>query len=304
MSTSAAIGIRESDGRDLAGDLVSRTRAGWDLDGRMLARYTDPREGERELIVAPAHAGSRVVIDRTSAEADDARLIAHLAPDEPELNAEIVCSEYLRDPSPASCRCLCDADMAFLPAWVVHDLGRTSDLTAASTTEPFALTRVGGGAREVPALRWTGSPAQGGPQVPVLSLRRVIGMLESYEPARTLTLRAVARHRTDPGVSIATLASELDRLASSPIVLNRALRRAVQRAVADGISLSLIAMRCGRVKRDSRGNVSGETSWLGRRLGLLPEGGASRPTPWIHSDVLALIARRGLGISPREVELG
>jgi len=73
--------------------------------------------------------------------------------------------------------------------------------------------------------------------------------------------------------------------------------------VQDGVSLSAIAMRCGRVKRDPRGNLSGETSWLGRRLGLLPEAGEASPTPWVHSDVLALIARRGLGVSPREVEL-
>jgi hypothetical protein len=70
-----------------------------------------------------------------------------------------------------------------------------------------------------------------------------------------------------------------------------------------GLSLSEIAIRCGRVKRDHRGNESGETSWLARRLGILPEGGRNAPTPWIHSDVLALIAREGLGVSPREVEL-
>ena len=69
------------------------------------------------------------------------------------------------------------------------------------------------------------------------------------------------------------------------------------------LSMSEIALRCGRVKRDSKGNESGETSWLARRLGLLPDGGASAPTPWIHSDVLALIARQGLGLSPREVEV-
>ncbi len=72
----------------------------------------------------------------------------------------------------------------------------------------------------------------------------------------------------------------------------------------EGISASEIAIRCGRVKRDSRGNVTGETSWLARRIGLAPEGGGSTPTPWVHSDVLGLIARRGLGVSPREVELG
>jgi hypothetical protein len=51
---------------------------------------------------------------------------------------------------------------------------------------------------------------------------------------------------------------------------------------------------------DKRGNESGETSWLARRIGQLPEAGNPHPTPWIHSD--ALIARDGLSITPREVE--
>jgi len=90
----------------------------------------------------------------------------------------------------------------------------------------------------------------------------------------------------------------------SPIVLNRRLRETVLAAIGrEGLSMSEIATRCGRIKRDSKGNESGETSWLARRLGLLPEGGQGAPTPWIHTDVLGLIARRGLGISPREVEL-
>jgi hypothetical protein len=49
--------------------------------------------------------------------------------------------------------------------------------------------------------------------------------------------------------------------------------------------------------------VSGETTWLARRLGIAPSAGESAPTPWVHTDVLALIAREGLRISPREVEL-
>ncbi len=97
---------------------------------------------------------------------------------------------------------------------------------------------------------------------------------------------------------------EYARLRASPIVLNRRLREVVLAAIdLDGVSMSEIALRCGRVKRDSKGNASGETSWLARRIGLVPESGSTRPTPWIHSDVLALIARTGLGISPREVEL-
>jgi len=70
------------------------------------------------------------------------------------------------------------------------------------------------------------------------------------------------------------------------------------------MSMSEIAARCGKVKQDSKGKSSGETSWLARRLGLAPESGKNTPTPWIHTDVLALIARCGLGVSPREVELG
>jgi len=101
------------------------------------------------------------------------------------------------------------------------------------------------------------------------------------------------------------LRTELERVKGSPIVLNRGLRQAVLAAVEwQGVSMSEIAIRCGRVKRDAKGKESGETSWLARRLGVLPEGGGKTYTPWIHSDVLALIARDGLGISPREVELG
>jgi hypothetical protein len=115
---------------------------------------------------------------------------------------------------------------------------------------------------------------------------------------------ALATHDDDPDVSVTTLRAELERVLLSPIVLNRALREAVLARVARGeLSMSEIALRCGRVKRDSRGNSSGETSWLARRLGLLREGGNDAPTSWIHSDVLGLIARDGLGISPREVEL-
>src|SRR5664280_1647947 len=38
-----------------------------------------------------------------------------------------------------------------------------------------------------------------------------------------------------------------------------------------------------------------------RRIGQLPEGGEEQPTPWIHSDVLALVVSQGLGASPHEI---
>jgi hypothetical protein len=68
--------------------------------------------------------------------------------------------------------------------------------------------------------------------------------------------------------------------------------------------MSQIAMRCGRIKHDKKGKRSGETSWLARRIGQLRESGQNGPTPWVHTDVLALIVRDGLGATPREIELG
>jgi hypothetical protein len=158
----------------------------------------------------------------------------------------------------------------------------------------------------IPELRWRRcSPAAEEESSELVSVREAIASLESYEPVRTLTLRALALHRDDPAVSIAVLRAERARVETSQIVLNRGLRRAALAATArQELSMSEIAVRCGRVKHDRRGRESGETSWLARRLGIAPEGGESTPTPWIHSDVLALIARCGLGISPREVELG
>ena len=136
-----------------------------------------------------------------------------------------------------------------------------------------------------------------------VSVREAIGDLERYEPSARSRRRLSARGRRDDSISTAVLRAELSRVRESPIVLNRGLREAVLAAVErEGLSLSEIAMRCGRLKRDAAGNCSGETSWLARRLGLMPEGGREQPTPWVHSDVLALIARDGLGLSPREVE--
>ena len=120
-----------------------------------------------------------------------------------------------------------------------------------------------------------------------------------------MTAAAIARNRRDPAVSVATLGLELRRLAASPIVLNRRLREAViDASLRRGVSLSAIALACGRVKYDHRGRRSGETSWLARRVGLPGEDGLRRPTPWVHTNVLGLIARDGLGIAPHEVELG
>lgn len=281
---------------------------------RVLARYVDWRGDPRELVVQAGFGGSVLVLDDDLATRRDRRLVAHLAPDEPAENAELASCCYLEQARRGRCRCrpLTAGDLLAVPF--------ADELDDACALEPRAdafevgePARDGSGARyrlepldtgmSIPELRWCRPPGATAPAL-ALSVRDVVAALESYEPIRTRTANAIRRHRDDDSVSVAALRAELTRVNESPIVLNRALREAVVATVErDALSMSEIAMRCARVKRDAAGNESGETSWLARRLGLLPEGGRETPTRWIHTDVLALIARDGLGVSPREVEV-
>jgi hypothetical protein len=264
------------------------------------ARYT-ATDGLRELVLVSGARGSRLLIDRRVEDRGDRRLLAHLSSDEPDDNALLVCRDFLAGASRAA-RALRPTDFEAAP----------EGLPESGTREPFVpVVLVDAGGHRY-ALRAWGSPRQLRWQrepgrrcvARRISARDVVAALEDYEPVCTLTRAAVARFRLDRRVSVAALAVELRRIESSPIVLNRRLREAVLGAVReDGVSLSAIAMACGRVKHDRRGNGSGETSWLARRVGLLPSGPAGRHNPWVHSDTLALIARQGLGLAPREVEL-
>jgi hypothetical protein len=250
------------------------------------------------------------VIDRDAATGEDWRLIAHLGADEPRENAEIVCRHYLEAVRVGSqcCRAVTGDDLRRDPS-VDDEISAdwsTLQLTCADRLvdhdgrmHQLELVEAG---MSIPELRWRRLGGDGHGRL--VSMREVVAALESYEPARRLSRCALASHRDDPDVSVTTLRAELERLLYSPIILNRGVREAVSvRLAREELSMSEIAIRCGRIKRDGRGNESGETSWLARRLGLLPEGGHDEPTPWIHTDVLSLIAREGLGISPREVEL-
>lgn len=293
--------------------------------GSPLARYADAGGRARELFALPGHGGSVLVLDRDAATLCDRRLVAHLAADEPRENAEIVCRHYLEDVSGRWCRRVRREDLEIAPfaqseAHTQSEMGAMGEMYG---QRPCVVDPRGNayrlgllpGERSIAQLRWCkasayagGARSEAGGLEPTgweqASLREVIAALESYEPVRTLTERAIALHRTDPSVSLTRLNSEFERLCASPVVLNRGLREAVLVAIdRRGTSMSEIALRCGIVKRDRRGKISGETSWLARRIGIMPEGGEREITPWIHSEVLAAIARRGLGVSPREVEL-
>jgi hypothetical protein len=272
-----------------------------------LGRYSDRHGRAREVIALPGAAGSTLVIDRDRSTHADARLVAHLGADEPAENAALTCRRYLDDAiaQDRRCRLLTDEDTRVAPfaERPVGDPAITDDTSPLDRLGcSYSLQRLNSG-MAIPELRWCRlQPSQGSEHEP-LSLREAIAALESYEPLLALSVSALGSWGVDGNVSTTVLRTELARVQESPIVLNRPLREVVLAMSArQELSMSEIALRCGRIKRDRRGNESGETSWLARRLGLLPEGGRSTPTPWIHSDVLALIARRGLGISPREVE--
>ena len=273
----------------------------------MLARYSDSHGRLREVLTKPGSGGSVLVIDRDATTHGDRRLVAHLAADEPRINAAVACSDYLSQNRNRRCRRLTPEDLHVAPFAQERPrqpAGHDGEEVCDEQGNVYRLQPCVEGIA-IPDLRWHRVPAPGQTgEAQLVSLRDVVAGLERYRPMRALTARALVEHRADPRLCTATLRAELERLERSPIVLNRGLREAVLVAVEEQeISLSEITIRCGRCKRDERGRVQGDTSWLARRIGLRPEAGRRAPTPWVHSDVLALIAREGLGLSPREVEL-
>lgn len=151
-------------------------------------------------------------------------------------------------------------------------------------------------------LRW--ARRNGGGEWRALTLRETVAHFEDYEPFMAMTAAAVVANKHDPSVGVAKLHSEFRRQQDSPIVLNRGVRAAVLRAVSEqGLSLSEIAARCGRRHGGCEDFSSGDTTWLQRRIGIKKEAGSEGPTRWVHADVLALIAREGLGLAPHEVEV-
>jgi hypothetical protein len=274
-----------------------------------LASYRDEQGRTRDLLALPGHGGSVLVLDRDAATLCDRRLVAHLAADEPQGNAELVCNHYLKDVKGRWCRRMRPEDPRISPLvreadGMRHDPHSQDALVVGRDGNLYRLSPIRG-ERCILQMRWCRAAAESDDRCwRQISLRDVIGAVESYEPMRELTEQAIALHDTDRSVSVTRMRAELERLDGSPVVLNRRLREVVLDVVdRGGISMSEIASRCGVVKRDRRGKVSGETSWLARRIGIMPEGGEKAITPWIHSEVLGSIARKGLRISPREVEL-
>lgn len=272
-----------------------------------LGRYTCAEGQSRRLVAVRRPDESVLVLDCLSRDAQrDARVLARLARDEPFRNARLVCEMYLADERKGRCRRLTGEDLAptdgFSPLMSVGEFVSRDTRLLDSRGRLYAIRVVNGDGE--PQLRWTRCATPTATEsFATVTLREVIGALEDYEPARTITTHALSANGDGERAGVACLRQEAARIADSPIVLNRRLREVVQTRVTAGLSMSEIALRCGRAKRGPRGSVCGETGWLARRIGQIPESGETQPTPWVHSDTLALIAREGLGVSPNEVEL-
>ncbi len=264
-----------------------------------IATYSDVLGRHREVVMQRGAGQSTLLIDRFANTQDDPRLVAHLPADEPPANAQLVCAMYLKDEN-RRCRCLQASDLDATP--LISE--RARPLGPPEVTDKDGhIYRLGISAACTPPnqLSWWRLGITPWDRPEAVSVRELIGTLENYEPVRSMTLRAIANVKE--GLSTTRLCEQVERACNGPMVLNRGLREAVQRAIErEGINPSAIAIRCGRFRRDAKGNISGETSWLMRRIGLRAEAGKNTPSAWVRNDVLAHIAREGLRIDPREVE--
>ncbi len=265
-----------------------------------IATYSDVLGRHREVVMQRGAGQSTLLIDRFANTQDDPRLVAHLPADEPPANAQLVCAMYLKDEN-RRCRCLQASDLDATPL----TSERARPLGPPEVTDKDGhIYRLGISAACTPPnqLSWWRLGTTPWDRPEAVSVRELIGTLENYEPVRSMSLRAIANVKE--GLSTTRLCEQVERACNGPMVLNRGLREAVQRAIErEGINPSAIAIRCGRFRRDAKGNISGETSWLMRRIGLRAEAGKNTPSAWVRNDVLAHIAREGLRIDPREVEL-
>ncbi len=169
---------------------------------RVLGRYAERDGSPREVIARGGAAGSVLVIDRQRATRDDPRLVAHLAADEPQENAELVCRFYIRDLAAGCGRCrpVAAEDMSAAPLADPWD----SEVGTPATAGGMALRDRRGRSyvleplpsrMSIPELRWCRHEPAAGTGEPV-SVREAVAALESYEPVRALTVRALVATAT------------------------------------------------------------------------------------------------------------
>jgi hypothetical protein len=280
-----------------------------------LARYRESGTGAVRTIVTMRGAGNTtLVIDQLAGTKADPRVVDVLLPDEDPSNAQLIATMYAEDENRGA-RALVDEDLresvaaSSHAANGEHEKGREdaesldhADGVVDDDGVRYCVREVDGGKNGSPReMRWVRVV---GHECEIVTLRETIAHFESYTPFMAMSEAAASAYGDDQEIAVSTLHSELRRQQASPIVLNRGIREAVLRVVeTEQASLSEIAARCGRSHSGNDATKSGDTTWLQRRIGVRKESGTDAPTHWVHTEVLALIAREGLGIAPHEVEL-
>jgi len=209
------------------------------LPDGLLGHYKDQIGRTRCIVAIPDAGGGTLVIDREIGTTD-ARLVGRIDPDEPCGNVQLLARLYLADVDRRGrCRPVTDDDLLAVGEEIAESAVPWDRPLEDGLGEILRL-RVVPVEGTIPAVR---SVRVSGEGRAVVSLRDVVGHLENYEPALTMTAGAI-RHREHMHVSTVAVRLELRRMHSSSIVLNRRLREHVQRVVATGeLSMSEIAMR-------------------------------------------------------------
>ncbi len=289
-STSTSPASRRSARRDTdVSNRRRRSRARRERTGRdhpLLGRYSDLDGQAREVIARPGAAGSTLVIDRYRATHGDARLVAHLAADEPAENAALVCSRYLQDAAAGASRCrlLTREDASIAPFADQRDAeleAREAPAGARSVDRLgrcYSLELVHSG-MSIPELRWCRRRPGAGVRMRAAELAR--GDRRPGELRAAARAHAAGARVTRPRgqVSTTVLRAELARVQESPIVLNRRLREVV---------LARVERERAEHERDRRfaagasSATDGETrvvrpaGWPGASA-CFPRAGAARP---------------------------
>lgn len=225
--------------------------------------------------------GGVALIDRMP---DGDRLVAELREDEVS-SSSTVWAEYEKTPRP--CCCFDSRSLGFA----------TNDHKGI-----YITAEVGKGDKVFTLGEWKGEMrwllVGGGP----VCLREVLGSVEAYEPARTMT-RLYVNGYVAGRFGMKFLREELIRLESSPWVLNVRMREKLVE-LSKRMSWSEMAMRCGARKVSKDGHVSGDTTWLRRRCGLADElearTGKRVTRKWVSIKFIKRVAV-GLGIDEDEL---
>ncbi len=268
---------------------------------------TDDPPRERRIGAVAIPDGSVLVLDYEMPSCADPRVLARIAPEEPPGNAQLVADLYLADTRRGRSRPLTLADLeGSAPASRPSQRDAHVELPTPRSRQIWVVSsiRANTDAGEFPQLRWMELAETPGESFGPVTLREVIGALERYEPAIAMTRSAIDAQPPGGAVSTATLRAELHRMQAQR---DRA-EPWTARSGRPRAGLRDVAQRDRACAAGARNATAAETS-AARRAGspgasaVCPESGKPTPTPWVHTSTLALIAREGLRVSPREVEL-